>query len=43
MNNWKDMEESRHGPIRVLFWHLPGGTKESHEKPLRIVGFPANI
>jgi hypothetical protein len=29
----KDMEGSGHGLIKVLPWHLPGGTEENREKP----------
>jgi hypothetical protein len=30
--NGKDLEESGGGLIRVLFWNLPKGTEENHEK-----------
>ena len=30
--NSKWFEKNGHGVIEVLFWHLPGGTEEGHEK-----------
>jgi hypothetical protein len=29
--------------IEVFSWHLPGGTKENHDNPVRIVCFPGKI
>jgi hypothetical protein len=28
----KDLARSRHGLTVVIFWHLPGGTEQNHEK-----------
>jgi hypothetical protein len=32
----RDLEESGCAPVRVLPWHLLGGTKEMHEQLVRI-------
>jgi hypothetical protein len=37
------LEESGHGLIRVLSWHLPGEIEEYHEKPVRIARVLAKI
>jgi hypothetical protein len=30
--NWKQFGRG-HGLIKVIFWHVPGGTEEYHAKP----------
>jgi hypothetical protein len=32
----KDLEGNGHGLIKVLYWHLPEGNEETHEKPVRL-------
>jgi hypothetical protein len=29
--------------FQILSWHLPVGTEESHEKPVKIAGLQAEI
>jgi hypothetical protein len=45
MNNELEriFEESCHGLIEVLSWHLPGGTEENHGKPVMTAGVVAKI
>jgi hypothetical protein len=37
------MEGSGHGLIKGIILALPGGTKENHDKPVRIAGLQAEI
>jgi hypothetical protein len=39
----KDVERSRRGISEVLSWHLPRGTTENHQNPMRIADIPAEI
>jgi hypothetical protein len=44
IDEFKDLEESGRGVIKVLYWHLPGGTEKSQEEtPVKVASVLAEI
>jgi hypothetical protein len=40
---WKNLEGRSRDLIKVLHWHLPGGTEKNHKKPFRLTSIPSKI
>jgi hypothetical protein len=43
MMNWKGYGRKRSWPNFKVLFHLPGGTEENHENPVRIAGVQVQI